>query len=200
MKHKIFSILLLSIIPLMIGCDLELQRSFDFDENDRPQSIEPYKYHVYQYLTEQTEFSLLVEAINRADMISVYSQSSNDKTFLMLRNEGMQEFLTQHGHASIDEVPIPRLQKLLNYHIINARVTQSDVNVAEYTIFQTLIPGDDGLISIWKAREYWILHVNSDNAPNKSASNKGTTVYYHNYEFTSGVGHHLRNYVRRIPF
>jgi hypothetical protein len=103
--------------------------------------------------------------------------------------------LKDYGYTTIDEVPVEQLQHLLRYHVITARFTQIDLPVQQFVFFQTLVPGQDGQIDVWKWREYWEIRINTG-GPDQPPSAKSANVYLHNYEFTNGVGHQLKTYVQ----
>ncbi len=192
--------LLILLAVAFHGCNkLPLQESFDFDENDHP-SVKPrFNMSIYDFMLAHAEFSLMVEAVKRAGMENLFSGGADDKTVLMLRNEAMTEFLTNHRYAKISDVPVATLQNLLNYHVIKARITQNDLTVQDFTVFQTMIDGANGKITLYKWREYWEIQINTG-GPDLPSTAKKANVYLHNYEFTNGVGHHMKQYVRRVPF
>lgn len=195
---KLSLILLFAIV--FQGCEkLPLQKSFDFDENDHPVVKPKFNMTIYVFMESRPELSLMVEAIKRAGMESTFSGGADDKTVLLLRNEAMIEFLTNHKYATIAVTPILTLQNLLKYHVIRKRITQNDLTVQDFTIFQTLTDGENGKITLYKWREYWEIQVNTG-GPNLPSTVKKANVYLHNYEFTNGVGHQMKKYVRRVPF
>lgn len=199
MKNFIKSSLIILLAILFQACEtLPLQRSFDFDENDHPVEHSPFDMTIFQFISDHSEFSMMLEAINKAGMVDIFNGGADDKTVLLLRNEAMQEFLKKYKHPNIADVPVSRLQNLLKYHVITTRFTQIDLPVQTFVAFQTLILGENGRIFIWKWREYWEIRVNTQTGLPSTA--KSANVYLHNYEFTNGVGHQLKNYTQMVPF
>ncbi len=185
---------------MVLGCEkLPLQKSFDFDENDHPIVKPKFNMTIYQFMTTHAEFTSMVEAVKRAGMESTFSGGGDDKTVLLLRNEAMTEFLKNHKYSTVADVPVMTLQNLLKYHIIKARITQNDLTVQDFTTFQTNIDGLNGRINLYKWREYWEIQINTG-GPDLPSTAKKASVYLHNYEFTNGVGHHMKQYVRWAPF
>lgn len=200
MKGVIKNTVIILIVLLLNSCEkLALQRSFDFDQNDHPTVVPPFNITIYAFMTQHVEFDSMVVAVKRAGMEDIFEGGADDKTVLLLRNEAVMEFLKKQGFTSIDQVPVSKLQNLLKYHVITTRFTQNDLNVQTFYVFHTLVDGDNGLINVWKFRQYWTIEINSG-GPNLPSTAKSANVYLHNYEFTNGVGHQMQHYVRRVPF
>lgn len=192
-------LLVMIIISLQACKKLALQKSFDFDENDHPVVQPSFNMTIWEFITTHEEFSLMEEAIKLTAMENTYSGGDTNKTVLLLRNEAMQEFLGKYNFQTIKDVPVTRLQKFLRYHVITKRFTQTDLPVQKFVLFQTLVPGDNGQIYIWKWREYWEIRINTG-APGMPGTAKSASVYLHNYEFTNGVGHQMKKYVQWGPY
>lgn len=201
MKLFITKMLILSVAIFLQACDLDLQRSYDFDEDARWEAPDPFEITIYEWMTQNEEFNLMVEAIERADMQNTFNGGEDDKTVLLLRTEAMEEFLDDYGYAAVADVPVETLQSMLNYHVIPTRLKQRDMNISRWHTFQTLIDGDDGLINLYvDGWWYWEIQINGEGAPDLPPTAKRTIVRFHNFEFTNGVGHQLINYVQRVPF
>ncbi len=178
---------------------MPLQDSFNFDENAHPPIRPPFNMTIFEFMTSQADFSLMVEAIKRIGMESAYSSGSDNKTVLLLRNEAMSKFLKDYSYSSIANVPANKLENLLKYHVITTRFTQNDLPVQKFVVFQTLITGSNGRINIYKYREYWQIQINNG-GPDLPGTQKTANVYLHNYEFTNGVGHQMQQYVQWTPY
>ena len=94
------------------------------------------------------------------------------------------------------------LKTVLQYHIVTTYVAQVptlfefDVNY----IFQTLIPGDAGVIVMRRDNRYRI-DINRAPAPLPStATSQWERVRNHNYVFSNGIGHFLNDPVRNQPY
>ncbi len=198
MKYS-FSIKCLSYLTLLLflnSCDLALQESYEFDDdatiyNPSP----PFDMTIWEFMTQESDFELMVEAVKLAGLEGVFNDGQDDKTVLLLRQDAMTKFLEDQGAAAVADVPVEIWQHFLQYHVITTRFTQNDLNSQEYTIFQTLYPGDDGRIVLWKWRRYMELQINRNGSPDRPSTAKGQSVFLHNYEFTNGVGHQLQGYV-----
>ncbi|SDF19060.1 Fasciclin domain-containing protein [Pricia antarctica] len=200
---KFISITKLSLVLILLtGCDLDLQKEYDFDEDARIYEPSPaFETTIWEFMNQQqSDFGLMVDAIQIAGLENLYTDGGDDKTILMLRNEAMQEFLDDQAAVSLEDIPIETLQKFLRYHIITERFTQNDLNSQEDVQLQTLIEGNNGRINVWKWRRYMELQINRAGSPDLPSSAKGASVYLHNYEFTNGVGHQMQKFVRWSPF
>ena len=199
MRLRFPLVTLLLGLTLLQGCDLGLQTSYDFDDDDYPKPHEPFDMTLLDFMNQQEEFDSLIVAVDRTGMEETFSGGEDDKTVLLLRNEAMLEFLDDYEYASIDEVPVSTLRKMLNYHVITDRLTQNDINSQQDYVYQTLVEGGSGRINVWKWRRYWEIRINT-RGPDLPETAKGETVYLHNYEFTNGIAHQMNGYVQRVPF
>lgn len=194
-------ITLFSVIMLITSCGLDLQENYDFDDSATIHSpAQPFNMTIWGFMNGQSDFDLMIEAIEQVGLQDVYSGGEDDKTVLLLRNEAMQDFLSDQGVATVAEVDSQVLQNFLNYHVITTRFTNGDLNSQEDVQFQTLVDGPNGRINVWRWRRYMELQINRNGSPDKPGTAKGTSVYLHNYEFTNGVGHQLQTFVRWTPF
>lgn len=171
------------------------------------------------------EFDYFEAAIIKADMVEEYNQvATKDRTYLLLNNAAFTgpgnviSIITgsatvpagQTAVQTMDRVDTPvklaKLKTLLRYHIVTTYILQVptlySVNV-DY-LFQTLIPGDDGLIAFMRttsASVQWNITVNSPTAPlPATATAEFENVINHNYQFKNGVGHVIQDPVRNKPY
>ena len=194
-------IILFSVFMLFTSCGLDLQEDYDFDESATIQPpIEPFNMTMWEFMQEQADFTLMVEAIELAGMQSVYNDGQDDKTVLMLRNQAMQEFLTNQGAANVAAISVEKWQTFLKYHVITERISQNDLNSQEDVQFQTLVDGPNGRINCWMWRRYMEIRINRTGSPDRPSTAKGASVYLHNYQFTNGIGHQMRNFVTWAPY
>lgn len=189
------------LLGMGTSCDLALQKSYDFDESATIyQEQPPFNQTIWEFMNQQADFDLMVEAIDFAGMQDVFDGGQDDKTVLLLRQEAMEAFLSDQNAENVQDVPLDTWMHFLNYHVITTRFTQNDLNSQEYTTLQTLVNGDDGRIVIWKWRRYMELQINRNGSPDRPNTAKGDAVFLHNYEFTNGVGHQMRKYVGWAPY
>ncbi|WP_105047395.1 hypothetical protein [Polaribacter butkevichii] len=103
---------------------------------------------------------------------------------------------------------LEKLKNILKYHIVTSYVQQVPTlfEAEVWYTFQTLIPGEDGLIAFLRENR-WRIFVNGKNRTNTPASplpetafNEYEAVRSHNYVFNNGVGHILADPVRNKPY
>ena len=167
------------------------------------------------------QFNYLAAAIKKADMVNEFNQTAtSDRTYLLLNNNaftGRGDVIqlatgsdTIGVNATAEETmervdtpeKVERLRTILKYHIIDAYVDQVPTLEERETwyLFQTLIPGEDGLIAL-KRDHIWRIAINLDGAPlPATATSQGERVRNHNYIFNNGIGHHLADPVRNKPY
>lgn len=167
------------------------------------------------------QFNYLAAAIKKADMVEEFDQTGNaDRTYLLLNNNaftgGGDVIAIVTGSDTIGENATPeetmervdtpekleRLRTVLKYHIIDAYVAQVPTLEEReiWYLFQTLIPGEDGLIAL-KRDHVWRIQINLKGAPMpETATAQGERVRVHNYIFNNGIGHQIADPVRNQPY
>ncbi|WP_418263681.1 hypothetical protein [Flavobacterium faecale] len=167
------------------------------------------------------DFNYLVEAIKKADMVEEFNQvTTKDRTYLLLNNTAFTgsgnviQIVTGSSSVPTGETAeqtmakvntpekLEKLKKVLRYHIVTTYIAQVPTlyNYDVWYLFQTLIPGVDGLIAFSRDVR-WTITINRDPAPlPATALAEWETVYNHNYVFKNGIGHMLRDPVRNKPY
>ena len=173
-------------------------------------------------------FQYMEAAIRKAEMIDVFNQTADTlRTYLLLNNNafkgagnvnqivtGLSGTDLEDAEASLtpDELmefvdtpeKLEKLRTLLKYHITTDYVLQVPTLGVSGTfyVFQTLVPGDDGLIA-YRRDDDWDISINASGAPLPSSAYSGgwnENVRNHNYVFSNGVGHILNDPVRNQPY
>jgi len=157
----------------------------------------------------------------KADMVDEFDQTNTtDRTYLLLNNNaftgggdviaivtgsdtiGVNATATETMERVDTPEKLEKLRTVLKYHIISTYVDQVPTLEERDTwyLFQTLIPGEDGLIAL--SRDHlWRIDINKSGAPlPATATSQGERVRNHNYIFNNGIGHHLADPVRNQPY
>ncbi|MEM1356547.1 MAG: fasciclin domain-containing protein [Bacteroidota bacterium] len=201
------------LVGLATSCDLPVQPKFEF-EPEIGELVTFEDQTVLEWMRSDASiggntnvnFDILVSAIEATGMEAEYSNSGDRRTFLMLNNEaftGGGEIFSVLGVDAIDSLDatgIDRLRTILRYHIIDDYVDQGPEALPALLIhyfFQTLIPGEDGRISVNRDERF---RMNINRADGLPGTARGTQVRQHNYVFSNGIGHHIRDYVRTRPY
>lgn len=216
------------VILLMTSCDLGLQEKWEYVPEPLADiqidmtalewmqkiNADPF----YNDENDSAEFTYMLKAIARTGMEAEFSKATTEQTFFLLRNAAWNgnNQIMQHmsGSASnpLDSIQEDeRLRHLLNYHILPNEAIDQGASIPKsdfHFYFQTLVPGDTGVMEInrrlWNSSIRINQKVDRIGSPDTDSSMpstaKGTTVYLHNYRFTNGIGHQLNSYVRYQPF
>ncbi len=84
-------------------------------------------------MASSPEFANLVAALTRvsdnggADLVGTLNDAAADFTVFAPTDEAFGNFLMNLGFASLDEVPVPLLEKILLYHVVPGRVFSTDL-------------------------------------------------------------------------
>lgn len=201
-------VLFITVAVFFSACeDLDFQERFEFDP-EVPE-LTPYENITaweFLELDPTGEFDTLKQVIQLAGLESLYSSTSTNYTYLLLKDEVFKEelieALTGAEDGDLTEVDPARLQHLLRYHTLETYVDQGPELLKEMNvdyIFQSLVPGDTGRVSI--RRNVW-LQFQFNISPlvgvtKKPIRNQVAT----NYVFSNGIAHIFNNqYMRAVPF
>lgn len=221
------ALLLGLLVLLLVSCDLGLQEEWEYKKEpigNFPTGMTALEWirsinedTTYNVNDSTGEFSYLLAAIERAGMEDEFDRPNDERTFFLLRNaawNGGGQLLAHVAGSTdypVDSISIERLSNILKYHILpdvaidqGSSIPRSDAHF----YYQTLIPGDTGIMEInrrlWNAEiriNLSIARIGSPSTPsNMPSSAKGAGVALHNYQFENGVGHQLNSYVRYKPF
>lgn len=201
------------MLCFVTSCDLPVQPKFEF-ESEIGELVTFEDQTVLEWMrspaslgaNNNANFDIMVSAIEATGLEEEYNDPSDRRTFLMLNNEAF----TANGEIfrvlgvtavdSLDEAGLDRLRTILRYHIVDEYVDQGPealpVLLVNY-LFQTLIPGEEGLMSANRDERF---RMNLNRADGLPGNARGTQVRQHNYVFSNGVGHHIRDYIRNRPF
>lgn len=170
------------------------------------------------------KFDYMLAAINKAGMRNVYGSNVKDRTYLLLNNNaftGSGDIIARvtgltanapRQEAEQNESPeelfervdtpekLQVLRDILNYSVVDAFVSQRTLTSTDkFFVFQTLVPGSEGLISFRRDFELTI-RINDQASPSVTnvakRSANAENVRSHNYVFNNGIGHVINDHVR----
>lgn len=200
------SLLLFCLAIVTTGCDLAVQEPFEFNPEIAPQQTFNMTALEWIRSNPNEEFNYLDSAITITGLEAEYSSNSGQRTYLLLKDRAFTdggEILQQLGGsrtALMADLDVDRLRTVLRYHIIDEYVSNGfDELAVLYTdyIFQTLVPGEAGRISI-NRDDRFRLRIN--NSPDLAGTKKSALLGNHNYIFTNGVAHLSNDSFRNEPF
>lgn len=209
---KLFVVLITSI--LFTGCDdLKIQKPFNYV----PEKFEEVTFEnqtMWEFLQTQKsttptqdlfKFDKMIEAIEYCGLVEEYNRPGDKRTFLLLNNSAftaasqINAALSGKTTTAVTALNKERLTTLLKYHIIESVVYQIptlEVFLVDY-FFQSLVPGDEGRVSMRRNERYSITVNASTSLP---STKKQVSVRTHNLRVKNGIGHVTNGYARYKPF
>ena len=112
--------------------------SCDKDDEDTPEPM-PQEKSIVEIASSNPDFSILVEALTKADLVNTIN-SSNNLTVFAPTNSAFQALFTTLGVSGISDIPKETLTPVLLYHVLGAKVPAASVTTG---YAYTLSPGPD---------------------------------------------------------
>lgn len=163
----------LAMVLLLTQC--EIQDSFEYQKSETSKL----DVTAWEFIQSQEDLSSMAEAITAAGMESYYSGSAS-YTFILPDNTGWSNYLSTNGYSRISDIPVETLKEAIGYHIVNAIVNFSDVELMDsnnYIPYETV----SGEIMYLSHDTSWRGYVNAK-----------WLIYTSNLVPTNGVMHLLR--------
>ena len=106
---------------------------FSCSDDDSPQQNNS----ITDIASENPNFSILVDALNRADLAETLNQEGSYTVFAPT-NDAFMDFLDANGFESLDDVPLTTLTQVLLNHVVNGTNLSSGLTTG---YFKTLATG-----------------------------------------------------------
>jgi transforming growth factor-beta-induced protein len=84
-----------------------------------------------------SEFSILVEALIKADLVGAVADVDAELTVLAPTNDAFMALLSDLGASSLDEIPVETLTNILLYHVIGSKAMSTDLSTGYYPTLST---------------------------------------------------------------
>jgi len=107
------------------------------EEDDNDVQKEEVSNTIVDIASSDADFTLLVEALQKADLASTL-QGSGPFTVFAPTNEAFQNLLSELGVSSLDDLTADQLEPILLYHVVSGPVTSGDLSNG---YVKTLSPG-----------------------------------------------------------
>jgi uncharacterized surface protein with fasciclin (FAS1) repeats len=122
------------LIPLFLlffslSCKKGFHRYYDDDS--------PKGGFLYNKLKADPSFSIFTKGLERADLVQFINEGGLYTVFAPT-DDAFSKFLTGNGYASIDDVPVDKLFKILSFHIVNNMWYYYDLKTRYATYLQRL--------------------------------------------------------------
>ncbi len=114
--------------------------SCDNDDDD----IAPQTPNIVEFVQDNSDFSLLAEAVVKAELADLLS-NTGPYTVFAPSNSSFQAFLFQAGFNSVEETPKEVLEEILANHVIAGEFRAADLSNAYYTTLS--VPDFDNTIN-----------------------------------------------------
>ncbi|WP_163324970.1 fasciclin domain-containing protein [Draconibacterium mangrovi] len=84
-----------------------------------------------------SEFSILVEALMKADLVGAVADSEAELTVFAPTNDAFTALLSDLGATSLDDVPVETLTSILLYHVIGSKAMSTDLATGYFPTLST---------------------------------------------------------------
>lgn len=109
-------------LMLWVAIPLTLLSCSDDDSNNMPQNNS-----IAAIASRTTQFSVLVDALERADLVTTLDGSGSFTVFAPT-NTAFSNFLSANGFASLDDVPVATLREILLNHVVEGTNLSSNLS------------------------------------------------------------------------
>jgi transforming growth factor-beta-induced protein len=131
-----------AIIALLLGTSLYLT-SCDDDDDNMDDTTPLSEKSVVEIAIEDENFSILVEALTKANLVSAL-EGTGPYTVFAPSNDAFSALFAELGVSGINELSAEALEPILLYHVINAQVKSSDISNGYVTTMNTATPDNMG--------------------------------------------------------
>lgn len=118
---KNFKNLSVMLFALAMGSLITISCKKDKD----PIDTEPKLGNIVDIASAESDFSTLVAAVKRADLVSVLS--SGNYTVFAPTNAAFESLLSELGFSKLEDIPVETLKSVLLYHLLSGKVASSAI-------------------------------------------------------------------------
>lgn len=93
-----------------------------------------------------SEFSILVEALMKANLVGAVADSEAELTVFAPTNDAFSALLSDLGASSLDDIPVATLTEILLYHVIGSKAMSTDLATG---YLPTLLTFSDNNMSVY---------------------------------------------------
>lgn len=125
-RIKLIPILMMAIAVTFVACD-------DDDDDMMPEESNT----IADIAVANSEFSILVEALTKADLVSAVSDKGAQLTVFAPTNDAFNALLSDLGAGSLNDVQTETLKSILLYHVIGSKAMSGDLETGYYPTLST---------------------------------------------------------------
>ncbi len=178
MKNFFKSIALCGLLVTFVACN-------DDDDNNSNAGRT-----IAQIATSTSDLSILVDALDRADLVETLNGTTNYTVFAP-NNAAFTAFLQANGFANLDAVPVAALKEILLNHVIAGEVTSNQLTTSYVKTLGKGTASSTNTLSMF-------VNTSSGVVLNGGSANGGATVTTADIQASNGVIH-LVNAVIGLP-
>ncbi len=155
--------------------------SFSCNDDDDPAIVPSAQYNIVQTAQSNPDFSLLVSALVRADLVGTLN-GNGPFTVFAPTNSAFNTFLSANGYANIDAVPVPALREVLLNHVVSGKILSGELETGYVKTFARGSASVSNTLSMY-------INVGNNVVINGGTTNGGATVTTADLVATNGVIH-----------
>lgn len=114
-----------NLIPVMI---LVLALAFTSCNKDDDNMAEPSSNTIADIAVANPDFSILVDALTRADLVGAVDDKNAELTVFAPTNDAFIALLSDLGASSLDDIPTETLKNVLLYHVVQGKAMSSGLS------------------------------------------------------------------------
>ena len=134
-KYLAITTLLVSSMIVMSSCNKD-------DDNPNPGNSAENEKSVVQVATSNDDFSILVEALTKADLVTAL-QGDGPFTVFAPTNQAFEDLFTALNVNGIEDLSAETLKPILLYHVVGAAAKSSSLNTGYYETLNTTAPDEE---------------------------------------------------------
>lgn len=101
------------------------------DDDDTP-IPEPMDMTIAGIASANADFSILVDALTRANLVGAVASPDAELTVFAPTNSAFNSLLSDLGASSLDDIPTETLTNILLYHVVNGKAMSGDLSSGYY--------------------------------------------------------------------
>jgi uncharacterized surface protein with fasciclin (FAS1) repeats len=176
-KLHLAKVLLLPLTLAVMFASCEIQEDYEYVYGNPGGKV---NMTAWEFIQTTDSLSLMEEAITATGLQSLYS-GTTVRTFIAPRNSAFRAYLKANSYANIAAIPVATLESVLEYHVVNAKVIFTDLELLASNN-PISYPTESG-------SEMFLSHNTSYQGLINQGTKKSWTIITSNIEPTNGVIH-----------
>jgi transforming growth factor-beta-induced protein len=132
-------------IGLMFAMVLFLASCSEDDDNNVEPQGQPTQKSIVEIATSDANFSILVDALSKADLVNALS-GDGPFTVFAPTNDAFEMLFDKLNVNGIEDLSAEALTPILLYHVVGAKAMSSDLSTGYYETLSAATPDDKGMV------------------------------------------------------